>query len=64
MNVTALLVGVFVVAVVGRALVIGSASIDGEGFRREDEPTLYWSIVLAGIVIATFLLYLGVSGRR
>jgi hypothetical protein len=64
MNLPALIVGVFVVFVVGRALVIGSASAGGESLRREDEPALYWSVITAGVAIAIFLLYLGISGRQ
>jgi len=63
MNVAALLVGLFGLLVVGRALVVGGASADGEGFRRDEEPMLYWSIVAAGTAITCFLLYLGISGR-
>jgi hypothetical protein len=63
MSLAPLLVGVFMMFVVGRALVIGGASADGQGFRREDEPALYWSIVGAGFIGACFLLYLGFSGR-
>jgi len=52
-----LLVGLFCLFAVGRALVIGGASADGQGFRREDEPLLYWSIVTAGVVMTCFLFY-------
>jgi hypothetical protein len=57
MNLWPLLIGVLGVVVVGRALVIGGASVDGEGFRREDEPMLYWSIVAAGVLISGFCFY-------
>jgi hypothetical protein len=63
MNVAALVVGLLGVFAVGHALVSGSAAADGEGFRREDEPLLYWSITAAGAAITCFLLYLGFSGR-
>jgi hypothetical protein len=63
MNLAALLAGLFGVIVVVRALVVGGASADGQGFRREDEPMLYWSIVAAGTAATCFLLYLGISGR-
>ena len=63
MNIAAVVVGIFCLFVVGRALVIGGASAGGEGFRREDEPFLYWSIIAAGIAVTCFLLYLGFTGK-
>jgi hypothetical protein len=62
MNLWPLLLGVLGLFVIGRALVIGSASVDGEGFRREDEPMLYWAIVLAGALITCFFFYLALAG--
>jgi hypothetical protein len=61
MQLWALLLGVLGAFVVGRALVIGSASIDGQGFLREEEPMLYWFIVAAGVLITGFLFYEGLS---
>ncbi len=61
MNLWPLLIGMLCLFVTGRALVIGSASVDGQGFQREDEPMLYWSIVLAGLLIACFLFYLALG---
>ena len=52
-----MLVGLIGVFAVGRALVIGSASTDGQGFRRDEEPMLYWSIVAAGVLMTGFLFY-------
>lgn len=49
-------------AVIGRALVIGSASIDGRSLRRDQEPALYWGIILAAVFMGCFLLY--VAFRR
>lgn len=63
MNVPALVVGALTAAVTIRGLLNGSGSVDGEGFRREEEPLLYWSIIAAGAAIAAFLLYFGLRTK-
>ena len=62
MDIAPLAVGIFGLIVVGRVLIIGGASADGQGFRRDEEPFLYWSIVAAGSAIVGFLFYLAFNG--
>ena len=62
MDIAPLAVGIFGAIVVGRMLFNGSASADGQGLRREDQPFLYWAIVLAGVAVVGFLFYLAISG--
>lgn len=45
-----------------RALVIRSASIDGQGMMRDEEPGIYWFIVACNLVIVLFLLWVGLKG--
>ena len=45
-----------------RALVSGSASADGKGMTRVDDPLVYWSIIswmIVGILILFYLLMTG-----
>jgi hypothetical protein len=63
MNGIALAVGVLTAAVTVRGLVNGSGSADGQGFRREDEPLLYWSIIVAGALVTVLLFYVGLTTK-
>jgi len=58
-NVWAIAVAFLAVIVLIRALLIGSASIDGQSLTREKEPTIYWLIIIANIVIVIGLLWIG-----
>ena len=62
MNGWALAVGVVATLVLIRTLVIGSASPGGEALRRDEEPALYWSVVLFNLALVAFLLWKGFSG--
>ena len=61
MHLWPLLLGILGLFVVGRALIIGSASVDGEGLRRDEEPMFYWPIVAAAVLITGFLLYRAIA---
>lgn len=37
----------------------GSATPDGEGLRRDEEPLAYWFVMVAGAAMAIFLIYEG-----
>ncbi len=41
-----------------RMLKKGGASADGEGFRRDEQPAVFWTIFSAGVVIECGFLYL------
>jgi hypothetical protein len=45
MNLWPLLIGLLSLVATGRAILIGSASVNGQSLRRDDEPMLYWSII-------------------
>ena len=45
----------------GRALVLGAACAGGDGITREDEPMLYWLVVLSSFAVAAVLFYFGLS---
>lgn len=62
MNTVALAVGILAAGVVVRGLINGSGSPSGDAIRRDEEPLAYWSVMLAGTVIAGFLFYLGLTG--
>ena len=62
MDIAPLAVAIFGTFVVGRMLFNGSASADGQGLRREDQPFLYWAIVLAGVTAVGGLFYLAFNG--
>ena len=54
-----LAVGCLTLLMTGRALVVGAASVDGDGITRADEPLFYWLCIAAGVVAAVFLFYIG-----
>lgn len=56
MNIPLAVVTLFILFVVGRMLITGSAMAGAGGFNRADEPMIYWSIVFAGVVIVIVLL--------
>ena len=62
MDIAPLAVGIFGLVVVGRMLFNGSASADGQGFRRDNEPFLYWSIVTAAAAVVGFFFDLSLNG--
>jgi hypothetical protein len=41
-------------------LVVGGASADGQGFRRDKESTIYWAIVALAALVVSALLYIGI----
>lgn len=57
-NLIPLLVALFGAFVVIRMLISGGASADGQGFRREDQPFIYWCIVTVALGVDLFLFYL------
>lgn len=63
MNIPALAVAAVITLAIGRMLFVGSASADGQGLRREDQPLIYWSIVVIGIVADIALIYFGLSTK-
>jgi hypothetical protein len=48
---------IFGLIVFMRMLVLGGASADAQGFRREDQPFVYWSIVIVGMLADAALFY-------
>src|SRR4051794_24168909 len=48
MNIAALAVGGLAVLVTARGFMNGSATRDGEGLRRDEEPLAYWFVMVAG----------------
>jgi hypothetical protein len=60
MNILAWAVCAFGVFAVGRMIVLGSASTDGQGFRRDEEPVIYWTIVALGCAIVGFFFYIAI----
>jgi hypothetical protein len=61
-NWAALLIGLLIVGGTIRTLVVGGASADGQGLRRDDTPEVYWAIILAGALAGGFLIYEGLLG--
>jgi hypothetical protein len=61
MNIPALAVGGLALLVTARGLMNGSATPDGEGLRRDEEPLAYWFVMVAGAAIAAFLIYEGLG---
>jgi hypothetical protein len=47
--------GLGVIAIL-RITITGSASLDGVGLRREDQPEVYWTVLLASLLVTGFLL--------
>ena len=58
MSVIGLIVAVFGAAVVVRMLVLGAASADGRGFRRDNDALVYWFIVFVAVIIDVAFFYL------
>jgi hypothetical protein len=61
-NVGALAAGIFGLFVLIRMLWIAGASADGEGFRRAEQPILYWGIFAAGVLVDGALFYFALAG--
>ena len=59
MNLWAILVGLLGIAVLIRALLIGSASPGGGSLRRDEEPAAYWASIAFIGAIACVLLWKG-----
>jgi hypothetical protein len=51
------LVGLLGIVAVVRALILGSASSDGDTITRKDHPMFYWFFVSAGCVLVAFMFY-------
>ncbi len=47
----------FGLIVIIRMLVLGGASANAQGFRREEQPFAYWFIVLVGSIVDVLLFY-------
>lgn len=59
MTIAPLFIGCVALLATGRALILGAASADGAGITRKNEPIFFWAFVVAGLVAAAFLFYLG-----
>ena len=57
-NIAGLVASAFGAFVLIRMLKKGGASADGEGFRRDEQPAVFWTIFSAGVVIECGFLYL------
>lgn len=53
-----LAVAIFGLIVLVRTVIIGGASADGQSFRRDRQPLLFWTILSVGAVIDILLFYL------
>jgi hypothetical protein len=62
MNLWAIAVATLATFVLIRALLIRSASIDGESMMRDEEPGIYWSVLTCNLAIVLFLLWVGFKG--
>jgi hypothetical protein len=59
MDVVGLVVAIFGAIVVIRMLVLGAASADGLGFRHDEQPVVYWLIVVIAVAIDAAFFYIG-----
>lgn len=59
MKIAALAVAAFGTVVMIGMVRTGSASVDGESLRRDEEPEIYWSIFVAAVAILVLLLGVG-----
>lgn len=59
-NYLALIAAIFGIIVIIRSVIIGSVSPDGHGFRRDEQPTLFWSILFIIVTIDLWLFYIAV----
>jgi hypothetical protein len=57
-----LLVGVLIAILTIAALVTGSGSVGWEGLRRDEDPLIYWAIVLVGIASSALLIWKSLRG--
>lgn len=57
MNYSFLAVATLGTVVVIRGFLIGSASPNGENFRRDEDPFSFWLIMIASIAAIAFLFY-------
>jgi hypothetical protein len=39
-----------------RIVLTGAASVDGDGLRRSDQPEVYWTVLIAALLLEAFLL--------
>lgn len=60
MDTVALAACAFGLFVVGRMLVLGSATPNGEGFRRDEESAAYWTTVAFGCVVVCMFFYIAI----
>jgi hypothetical protein len=61
MDIWALVIAAIAAVAIVRMVVTGSAAADGKSLRRDEEPAIYWTVFAAAILIAAFLLGLGVG---
>ena len=59
MHIWALIIAALGVAVLVRALRIGSASIDGTSLRKDEEPAIFWFVIAFTVGLIVFLLWVG-----
>lgn len=59
----AYLAAFFGLIVVVRMLIVGGASADGKGFRRENQPGAFWTIVVVAIIVDLLLFFIAISGK-
>jgi lipid-A-disaccharide synthase-like uncharacterized protein len=60
-DVPAFLVGIFGIIVLVRMILIGGASVSGDNFRRSEQPVLFWSIFVFGLIGVIFIFYFAFS---
>jgi heme/copper-type cytochrome/quinol oxidase subunit 1 len=61
MDIWALVIATIGAVAIVRMVVTGSAAADGKSLRRDEEPVVYWTVIVAAILIVAFLLGLGVG---
>jgi hypothetical protein len=55
MEMWALAIAALVAVAIVRMFPTGSASVDGEALRRDEEPEIYWSVFVAALLIEGLL---------
>ena len=61
-NIPTLLAGLFGAFVVARALKTGSGTPDGQGLRRDEQPVIFWMIVILGVCVVAALFFFAFLG--
>lgn len=61
MDFVSITIGILLLVGAGRAMILGGASADGFGIRRDEMPFAFWTIVCGSTVVAGFLILKGIK---